>query len=289
MIKVGFVILHYLAYEMTCECVDNLLNNFSENISNIVIVDNCSSNGSGDLLIEKYKNQKIVIVLKNKENLGFAKGNNIGYKWLKEKNNSDFIVVMNNDVLINDKSFVDKIISCYNQTNFDVMGPDIFNPKTHCHQSPIRENSIEVFEIEKTIKQLQKRLKYLRIYTFRHILFSWLRKFLNKKSNTKFEASLKSQENVVLHGACYILSKSFINKMEYVFYPETFLYFEEDILHLLCMKKNLKMIFNPTIQVYHLEDIATNIEFNSYYKKEKMKIPTLIDSMKIYLKLKQEG
>ena len=45
--KIGFVILHYYAYDMTVECVNNLLRLFSNEEIKIVIVDNGSKNNSG--------------------------------------------------------------------------------------------------------------------------------------------------------------------------------------------------------------------------------------------------
>ena len=46
-IDFAFVILHYVAFDMTTECVDNLLNRFGNDNILIVIVDNSSPNSSG--------------------------------------------------------------------------------------------------------------------------------------------------------------------------------------------------------------------------------------------------
>lgn len=284
--KIGFVVLHYLAYDMTCSCIETLLSTFSRDyISQIVVVDNFSPNGSGKLLQQKYQGNEVVVILQTESNLGFAKGNNFGYEFLKGKGESDFIVIMNNDVLITDKDFAQKIFSCYEETGFDILGPDIYNPKTYLHQSPVRKVGLSKQEVESTIISLQKRFKHLKYYSLRHTLFGWLRTSIRKVRKQNGVISKEILENVVLHGACYIISNSFIDKMDYVFYPKTFLYFEEDILHLLCIQNGFKMIYNPNIQVNHLEDISTNLEYNNYYKKEKMKIPTVINSMSVFLDL----
>ncbi len=134
----GFVVLHYLAYDMTLDCVNSLLSLFSEKKIKIAIVDNCSSNNSGKKLLKYYENNLSVNVIINSSNEGFAKGNNVGYKFLKENGIFDFIVVLNNDIIINDKLFLDKIIKLKKQYDFFVLGPDIYNPILDVHQSPTR-------------------------------------------------------------------------------------------------------------------------------------------------------
>ena len=48
----GYVVLHYQNIKVTEKCIRSLKNQFKE--SYIVVVDNCSPNGSGKLLREKY-------------------------------------------------------------------------------------------------------------------------------------------------------------------------------------------------------------------------------------------
>ena len=63
---------------MTKECVDTLLKVFAGRKFHIVIVDNGSANETGLKLKEQYADNSNITVLINKENLGFAKGNNVG-------------------------------------------------------------------------------------------------------------------------------------------------------------------------------------------------------------------
>ncbi|UXD44446.1 glycosyltransferase [Enterococcus faecium] len=80
---IGFEVLHYETINETIQCVESILSNVINPV--IVVVDNASSNNSGNELIEKFKSYDNVFVLINEKNLGFAKGNNIGYKFC-EKN-----------------------------------------------------------------------------------------------------------------------------------------------------------------------------------------------------------
>ena len=98
-----YVILHYQDINITKKSVYSLLKSTVD--SKIIIVDNCSPNGSGVTLERELSNEERVTVILNPHNDGFARGNNLGYKFAKEEYNPDIIVVMNNDIIISDSMF----------------------------------------------------------------------------------------------------------------------------------------------------------------------------------------
>jgi len=65
----------------------------------VVVVDNNSRDGSVAMVKKKYPKVKLVA---SKENLGFAKGNNVGVK----KTNSKYLLFLNSDTVINKSSLV---------------------------------------------------------------------------------------------------------------------------------------------------------------------------------------
>ena len=69
-----------------------------------MIVDNGSSNNSGKLIDSKYKDMSNIHVILLKDNLGFAKGNNIGFQYAKKELNCDFICMLNNDTILSHKA-----------------------------------------------------------------------------------------------------------------------------------------------------------------------------------------
>ena len=77
---VCFVILHYMALEETVVCVESILHNV-EGEKRIVVVDNASPNGSVKQLRERYEDEPLVDVIETGKNLGFARGNNFGYRY----------------------------------------------------------------------------------------------------------------------------------------------------------------------------------------------------------------
>ena len=292
----GFVILHYLAEEMTRQCVNTLLERFGEAAPAIVIVDNASPDGSGGRLREFYASRPCVKVLLQKENLGFARGNNAGYAYLRERGDCDFIIVMNNDVLIRDAAFLERTAALYGQTHFAVCGPDIVNPATLRHQNPCYKGSkaTEGFTLSE-LKALQARYRrdyahpLLRQWKWRvkRRFFPFLirRRTEEAASCQDFPAASAIREGVVLHGACYIFSRDFIQARPLCFNPGTFLYFEEDILHFECRRDGLKMIYAPMLRVEHLEDVSTNAAHRTSLERTRMKLRASLDSMEVLIKL----
>lgn len=292
----AFVILHYLAEEMTCECVDKLISRFGNAPMHIVVVDNGSANGSGARLRDRYAGQELVTVLLNEQNLGFAQGNNIGYSWAKEHLSPDYMIIMNNDVLIDDDDFLKKVAEIDAETAFHVLGPDIFACKANRHQNPIRLVQYTRDEVQTIINQRRKWLTCYPLHHYRKALKQYRRKLLRKIRNKKAPApapAVRQEQrliNPVLHGACYIFARRFIENEAQAFHPGTFLFFEEFILHHLCMGKGYTVVYDPGITVTHLEDVSTNHKFKTGYRKAKMKDENLVKSAGILLDMmKQEN
>lgn len=287
----GFVILHYMAFKMTCECVDLLKKNFLDKNMHIVIVDNASKNGSGKKLLSRYKGCNKISVILNKENEGFARGNNIGYEYLKYNFDCDYIIAINNDVMINDGLFCDKISAIYSRNHFDVLGPDIFCPKGYRkHQNPFSlHNFSSLQNLENHYSKLKKNYAHFDFFFLKSVFSAKIKSIEIFKNVYRFaKYSILKKERVdytreyinpVLHGSCLIFSKDFIKKREYAFYPKTFLYLEENILQYEIMKSarendkgRVVLLYSPEISVLHLEDVSTNQVLKGNYEKTKFKL-----------------
>ncbi len=111
--RVAVVVLNYNNYEDSVECLNRIVG--TENLD-IVLVDNFSSDDSGQRLAEKYG--RSVYYLQAGRNAGYAAGNNVGIKYAIETLGDPYICVLNNDTLPNPGLFssladrLDKIPSC---------------------------------------------------------------------------------------------------------------------------------------------------------------------------------
>lgn len=107
--KIVFLILNYNACKLVEETV-NTLQLLSEQIS-ILIVDNASTDNSYYTLKKTYIDVKNVQIKKINSNLGYARGNNFGFKYIKQNyKDVQYVVVMNPDIVVKDR---ETIISMY--------------------------------------------------------------------------------------------------------------------------------------------------------------------------------
>ena len=250
-----YVILHYKTLNLTVECVEKILKNFPK--SKIVIVDNFSNDGSEKKLREIFPT---VSVLSTEKNLGFAKGNNTGYKFAKENFNADFMVVMNNDVMIDDKDFENKIIA----KHFDITGPDIITPEEK-HQNPLLKQPYSSLRIFK-----QNIIETFRLFCLKTGLFEKkILKTYNTTSQTfhKESVNLENITDCILHGACVVFSKKWIENEDFAFLPITFLYGEEMLLFDYSKHKGYKTGISEKAKVLHLGGKSTLTDLNAKDKQ----------------------
>ncbi|MCW8849921.1 MAG: glycosyltransferase [Melioribacteraceae bacterium] len=282
-----FVILHYITIQDTIECVESILSNLTYENFQIIIVDNNSPNNTGNELLIKYKNHSMIKVLVNNDNLGFARGNNVGYAFAKYKLNADFIALINNDTIIKQSDFIEQIITKYNLQPFHILGPDIISTVDNKHQNPQAL----------TIQDKDRLIKYINFYKFQLLLnYLGLDKILETAKKKIISKPLvtpakrisypwnKEQTNVKLHGSALVFSPDYIKKYEGL-NPLTFMYAEESILYFIAQRDNLNMLYFPAIKIYHKEDSSTNSFLTKNYKKRRFYYINFIKSGKVLLGL----
>lgn len=291
--KYCFVILHYLAIRETIECVESIERLYGEGDWNIVIVDNASRNETGKELREKYESAARITVLCLEENLGFAKGNNVGYDYAKEHFSPDFIIMINSDVVFKQKEFLREIERLYAEEEFDVLGPDILDVTEKTHTSPLAMSLRNVKEYKRSIKKQEIIIKSREkggIWRLREILLDYLSRavYSVKKNRMKVEDRSKKHYQCVLLGACFIFSPKFIASREHALNPETFLYHEEYILlyEMNCEKR--KLVYSPSLWLVHKEGCSADLDKEAT-QKEIFKLREDIKSRKILLRMMTEN
>lgn len=281
-----FLILHYITIEETKKCVESIINKVHTNYD-IIIVDNNSKNGTGEELKKFYSDNSKVRVLINKKNLGFSKGNNVGFKYIKENMQPDFIIMINNDTEMIIDNFCEIIEDEYNHSHFAVLGPRIL-----LSGNRIDDCKFEIMSIKKLKLQTIK-LKIYKAFNYIHLYF--LCKILKEIANAtvyflknmyilkdKQEDKAIRKENVLLQGACLIFSKEYIDKFEGIV-DKTYLYREEDFLLLRLRDNNLKSVYNPYLIIYHEHSASTSKEYKSRHKKLNKVLKNMIESNKMLI------
>ena len=245
--------------------VDNSLNNKSINYfrDNNIIMDNLDIDISAlpdNVQVYKYiYSEYNVILVKANENLGYAKGNNLGVKVSKLLFDDKYYIFSNNDLRIYKKFKVSTLIECFSiDSKIAVVGPEIMNLQGE-FQSPIKRISL--------LGQL--------ILSYYDMIFGGIFGKLTK--NNIYDGTSKYAYWVA--GSFFIADSEKFNKVG-MFDENTFLYLEEMILSERLLKHDYKVYFSNKVRLIHehttkdtlseLRNIEIHFDSNYYYFKEYM-------------------
>lgn len=260
-----------------------IVNNSATDESNHFLCDSLNAELVTDIKKTIDKNQKIFVVA-HQENLGFARGNNLGAEFSLNHFHSDYFLFSNNDICILDDDVVEKMINKMEENKeIGMIGPNIIGHDQK-RQSPY---------------------PYAPFWE-RYFWMYWLTPFLTKKYKIKLFQLNYSEE--AEEGYHYRIMGSFfmVRAQDFVacemMDKNTFLFGEEMILTERIHKIGKKVYFIPTVSVLHDHNVTISkffdlqkqykIRFSSeayYYSKYRnvSRLSILIGkySCNLYLKL----
>ncbi|MCR4263912.1 MAG: glycosyltransferase family 2 protein [Candidatus Roizmanbacteria bacterium] len=125
---VGILLINFNSWQETKACLESLSRVVSQRVElKILVVDNASESDVSRPISDFRKKHKNIPVLfiQNKENLGFAGGNNVGIKELL-KENVDYVMLLNNDTIVA-SNFIDPLIELFEtEPNAGIATPKIY-------------------------------------------------------------------------------------------------------------------------------------------------------------------
>lgn len=200
--KVGCIVLNWNNYEDTKECLLSIKESKTEIEKIVVLVDNNSTDGSYEKLKEELKSHDIYF-LRNNENRGYAGGINSGIRYIMQKFDCNYVIALNNDVLVPDY-FFDNMYQVALKNDIDILSP--------------------VFLDYSTLK-----VKYEGVRKF----FKPLLQPIQIRGNY---GKLECWKAKVVMGGAMMFSKKFLQKEHWLYEP-FFLYCEEDEV---CIRATIK-------------------------------------------------
>lgn len=300
--KTCFLILHYNEIDLTAKAVDSIVRmDNGQHDRAIVIVDNKSPNNSGEVLVsmyaegcdgemispnvKAYRSTKLgceLVLLLNSENGGFSKGNNIGYSYIRDNMDADFVVALNNDITFPQHDFLEKLVKVYEDNQFYLAGPDVYTPYIRSHISPLYQTVRGKEEIEEKIRLLDRHIDF---YEKDPKPFMYMR-YLQDKYQDSFVVVLYNKirqkeysgatpydapaYGCVLNGACLIFDKKYIEEYDVLFEEETFLYGEEDFLTKRLTDDGHTIRYCPELVTLHVGNGSAGFK-NMNYKQYRQK------------------
>lgn len=278
-LNIAVIVLNYVNYHETIDCVNSILEQTYKNFK-IIIVENGSQNESFSILNDLFGNNPLIKILKNDINLGFAKGNNIGIRYVRKELKADFIFILNSDTVLN-KSLFEEVRNLNIEKDVAVFSPTVMNDLYKIQDPTIQVNDIRRYTIGSILY-----LNYVLIRCLPLIRF-----FYKKYSDFKKRKVINNSQNVgnilykhSLHGSAFFLTPLFFKYYSNP-YPKTFLYWEEINLIWYLHKVGLRSSVYPTSPVLHKEsksvDLEANIESISLWRAKKS-YESFIKSVPLY-------
>lgn len=111
----------------TKDLLDRCLASIGKTEYEIIVVDNASHDGSVEMVEKKYS---WATLIKNKENIGYGKANNLAIKKAK----GEYILLLNSDCVVKDNA-LENLLTCAEKKNKAFFGGKLFNEDGSPQQS----------------------------------------------------------------------------------------------------------------------------------------------------------
>ncbi|NQP36276.1 glycosyltransferase family 2 protein [Streptococcus suis] len=260
--KIVFVILHYNNLKDTINCIDSIAKYCNNKNVEVVVVDNGSKKESITEIKENYDKDSFMHFILLEDNLGFAKGNNVGFQFAKHQLNANIIILSNNDIIYYQEDFIELLIKNYEEVGFDIAGPKIVRVEDQLVQNPtpiLYRNKSDV---------LRRLIKFFILFfsTFLGLDLFFRNRFGNNIDSEIYKVN--DFEDFQLHGACLILGEKFIQNYEGL-YDKTFMYGEESILKYISDRDGLKMKYLDNLELSHYEGATVSTVYGKGVTKRR--------------------
>jgi len=216
---VSIIILNYNGIQHIEQCLKSVLNSNYENFE-VIFVDNASTDGSYEYVVNTFGNYPRLKIIRNSSNLGFSGGNNIGIKYAR----GEYIVLLNNDTVV---------------------------------ESDWLKNIIPVLEKHRDIALAQPVILYLHRPKIVQSMGFFVDKMLliaepfgNMLNVEKLKNTCIIKGITFPHGACLFIRKDVLKKLG-LFDPRIILYFDDCYWGMLAWLLGLNVAVITNSRIYH--------------------------------------
>jgi len=214
--KIAFIIINFNGKEDTLECLDSIFK--IDYLSfKVYVVDNGSSDDCSSAIRSRFKE---VVLIENKENLGFCIANNMGIK-LALADKSEYIMILNNDT---------------------VVLPEVINELKSC-----LENDRGIGAVSPVVAYYRDHEKL----DFYGTMIDWGNGDLCRQYEKEYVASAGKVLDIDFVTWCAVLIKSEALEKTGLLDEQLFLYYDDTDWSVRCQKAGYRTVLFPKTLVYH--------------------------------------
>ena len=236
--SVGVVVVNWNSFEDTAECLDSLRSVEYPDYE-VVVVDNGSTDGSGDRLTADFDWCEVVV---NEENLGFAGGCNAGIERALE-NDAEYVLLLNNDATV-EEEFLKNIVGVADDPDVDVVGALIEDDTGH-EVNPSPSDYPDMF------------------------FYSGYRENLPINPFSRGRPRGRSWPTDRVEGAGVLLPRNLLHERQesvgHFLDESLFMYCEEVELAMWCRERGKRSVVTRDAVVHHDSDASSSRSFQLYY------------------------
>lgn len=241
---VSIIIVNWNGLRWLEDCFDSVAKQDCKNYE-IIFVDNASKDGSVEWVKLNYPNTRIII---NKENLGFAGANNVGF----QKATGEYVLFLNNDTRVT-KTFLTELLVVFQDSTIAGSQSKILlmdRPDTHDSVGAYLTPTGVLYHYGFGKKDTQKYNKQIELYTAK--------------------------------GACMMFVKNVLDEVAIdgnIFDPDYFAYFEEsDLCHRIWLA-GYRIVYSYKSVIYHKMGATSSNMDNAFIQYHSFK-----NRLRTYLK-----
>lgn len=218
---VAVILVNWNTPTFTANCIQSLINYCDKQLFDIIMVDNGSTDDSLQILGTQFPE---LTFIDNKENLGFAEGNNRGLQQSIDKG-YEYSLVINTDTLVDEDIVTALVNHLNNHPQAAAVQPAIFwmHNRTKLWNGPCGFNALLGTTYSKTQNSIQK---------------------------------LKSYQKVEWITGCCMLIRNSALKTAGLFNKQFFLYYEDVELSYRLRSNGYEVHYLPTSKMYHEAGIS---------------------------------
>jgi GT2 family glycosyltransferase len=234
-IDLTICIVNWNTAKLLRDCLDSIFNQKWRISLQVVVVDNHSADLSAAMVRSKFPNQ--VILIENKENLGFARANNQAFAQAQ----GEYVLILNSDTLVCPGSLDDMVDFMEHHSETGALGCKLINPDGSVQRScwlgypNLKAAIADAFYLWRLLPNLP-----------------WMRTCETAVANPKIELEVDH-----LLGACILVRRDVINAVGGM-NEDLFLFLEETEWCYRIKKSGWKIHYLPHAQIVHIGQQSVN-------------------------------